>query len=71
MAVNDDHLRQQYNQERIARQIVHTYVTQCNAKIQQLQTRNQETIAESNVYQERITTLQDELNYERVNVETL
>jgi hypothetical protein len=46
-------------------------VTQCEAEIQQLQTRNQATTTESNAYQDRITTLQNELNYKHANAEAL
>jgi hypothetical protein len=38
-------------------------------EIQQLQTRNQESTAESNAYQERMTIVQNELNHEHVNAE--
>jgi chromosome segregation ATPase len=40
-------------------------------QIQQLQTRNQETTAEPNAYQDRITTLQNELNHKHTNAEAL
>jgi hypothetical protein len=57
MVVDCDRLRQQRNQEQMAGQIAQTHVIQRDAQIQQLQTRNQETTAESNAYQDRITTL--------------
>jgi hypothetical protein len=71
MVVDCDHLRQQRNQEQTAWQVAQNLVRQCVAEIQQLQTRNQETTAESNAYQDRITILQNELNHECANVEAL
>jgi hypothetical protein len=55
----------------MAQQIEQTHVTQHDAEIQQLKTRNQETTTEANVYQDRITTLQNELNLEHANAEAL
>jgi hypothetical protein len=46
-------------------------VTQYEVEIQQLQTRNQETTTEFNAYQDRITTLQNELNHKCANAEVL
>jgi hypothetical protein len=45
--------RQQCDQEQTSWQIAHNFITQCEAKIQQLQTRNQESTAVSAAYQER------------------
>jgi chromosome segregation ATPase len=50
---------------------VQTHITQRDAKIQQLQTRVRETTAESNAYQDRITTLQNKLNHKHTNTEVL
>jgi hypothetical protein len=66
-----DYLRQQHDQEKMAQQIAPTYITQYDAEIQQLQTRNKETTAEYNAYQDKITTLQNKLNHKRTNVEAL
>jgi hypothetical protein len=71
MAVDHDCLRQQRNQEWTTLQIAHNHVTQHKAEIQQLQIRNQETTTESNTYQDRIITLQHELNHEYANTEAL
>jgi hypothetical protein len=71
IVVDCDHLRQQHVQEGILQQIVQNLVSQCEAEIQLLQTWNQETTAESNAYQDRITTLQNELNRERANTGVL
>jgi hypothetical protein len=57
MVGNDNHPRQLNNQELIARQIEQNLVTQCEAEIQQLYTRNQETTTASITYQDRMTTL--------------
>jgi hypothetical protein len=47
--------------------MTHTHVLQHDTEIQQLQTSNQETTAESNAYSDRITTLQNELNHDCAN----
>jgi hypothetical protein len=70
MIVDYDHCRKQRDQEGTAWQITQNLVTQCKGNIQ-LQTRNQETIAESNAYQDTITTLQNQLGHEHANVEAL
>jgi hypothetical protein len=64
-------LRQQCDQEWTAQLRVQNLVKQREAKIQQLQTRNQETAAESNAYQDRINTLQNKLIYKHANTKTL
>jgi hypothetical protein len=55
----------------MAPQIAQADVTQGDAKIQQLQTGNHETIAESIANQDKINNIQNELNYEYANVEVL
>jgi hypothetical protein len=55
----------------MARQIAKGHVTQGDAAIQQLQARYQETTADSNAYQDRVTTLQNKLNYEHTNTKVL
>jgi hypothetical protein len=71
MVVNCDYLRQQHNQECTAQQIAQNLVTEYEAKIQQLQTKNQDTTVESNAYQDRITTLQNKLKNECDNTKAL
>jgi hypothetical protein len=46
-------------------------VTQFEVEIEQLKSRNQEATAESNTYQDRITSFRNELNYECTNAEVL
>jgi methanogenic corrinoid protein MtbC1 len=71
MVVDHDHLRQQHDQEWTAQQIAENLVTQRETEIQHLQTRNQETTAESNTYQDGITAVQNEVGHECANVEAL
>jgi hypothetical protein len=71
MVVDGDYLRQQCDQEQTAQQMVQNLVRQCEADSLELQPRNQETTAESNYYQDRITMVQKELGHECTNAEAL
>jgi hypothetical protein len=69
--VDCNYFRQQCDYEQSVGQIAQNLVTQGEADILQLQTKNQETTAESNANQDRITTLQNELNHEHANAKGL
>jgi hypothetical protein len=71
MVVDHNDLKQQCDHEWTAQQIAQNLLTQHEGEIQQLQTRNQKTPVESNAYQDRITTLEDELNYGCANAEAV
>jgi hypothetical protein len=71
MVMDCNLLKQQCNQEQTIKHIAQNLATLYKTKIQQLQIWNLEAIAEFNAYQDRITTLQKELNYKCTNAEAL
>jgi hypothetical protein len=67
IVVDCNHLRLHHDQAWSTWQIAQNLVIQCETEIQQLQSRNQDITAESNAYQDRITTVQNEFNHECAN----